>query len=535
MTLERSPEPRTSGKGSTLLLIAVVIVILAGGGAFFIFESSEKGSGEGQESPGASSESTSENRDTATVPEPGDTPHPATVSPSGEPNSAAGPSSLNGATSEPKDPDAAKLQKYSGVIANTLGESLAGVVIQSGPYTRPDEITATSDDEGAFTIELPVDQSPTVRMSHPGYFKQIVELERARELSIPYLLFRGGLIRGRVQGPIVVEGGDIKTQPTAGVLLEFAGMEGWFDEVTTDADGKYEITAPFGPVIITARTPLYRDEQILDVEASRKDIVEHDITLQPGIRLEAVLFGVGEAVGDAHVRVFTDLGLEGEGRSTPLGKATFDGLTPGQGKVVVVKSGYRAELHALVLGDNRPLVRRPISLDPSSPWSLEVVDSNGNARPDAMVRIRLDRIELVTAPAGDAKALDILGRDRHYQIDISAPDAPRTRVRFRIPTEGPPVLKVRLPRGGRIEGIVVDPNDRPIAGASILIAPTGGANSTQGPPRLTSTSLDGSFRTELFAPGPYRVQAHHPKIGRAAIDTRVIEGEDRDVGKIKVE
>ena len=534
--METSMQSRETAKSSIAVIGAIVIVVLVGAGVYYKIESSTSTGGieeSGKTGENGTSGNGAIDPPTGSAAGGGGTEE---ITPAANTGSTdIGSSDIGTDAPDPELPPAIAVRTYHGKVVDPLGEELTGVSIRSGPFTTPDEATATTDAEGRFTISILADLQPLVRMSHPGYFQQIVELEKGREPSIPYLLFRGGLIRGRVEGPIVVEGGAIENAPVPDVVLEFAGMEGWFDQVTTDDDGRYEMTAPFGPVVITVRTVAYRDEQILDVESSREKVVEHDILLVPGIRLEVVLFGIGEAVADAHLRVFTGRGLEGEGRSNALGKAAFTGLTPGRGKVVVVSPGYRAEMHALILGENRALIRKPISLDPSTPWTLEVVDSDGNARPDANVRIKLDRIELVNALAGDSKALDILGRERNYAIDITAPDAPRTRVRFRIPTEGPPLLRVRLPRGGRFAGVVVDTLDRPIAGAGVLITPTGGTDSAQGPPRLTSTSLDGSFRTELFAPGPYRVQVQHPKLGRSSVDTRIVEGEDRDVGKIKIE
>jgi hypothetical protein len=429
-------------------------------------------------------------------------------------------------------PDVIETDLYRGEVTDGLGKMIRAATISSGPFPSDDEIVVQTDKRGAFEILLPTDQSAIVRIEAPGYYRQVVELERAPE--IPYLLFIGGKIRGVVRGPTIVDEKVVET-PVPETRIEAAGLEGWFHEVTTDAEGRYSITAPPGALVLTVRSDEYQDLQLLDVEALRDGEVERDILLEPGIRLELTLFGDGEMVGDAHVRAITDMGQEGEDRTDGIGKLSFDGLAPGKGRLVIVKPGYQAKLHTLVLGDNRSLIRTPVTMVRSTPYRLEVVDAEGNARLDASVRIKLDRLELVVAAAGDSEALQILGPDRVYSFEVVAPGSPRVRMRFKIPINGPPLLRVVLPKGGRFRGRVVDTRDHPVAGAGVLISSVGSREDVMGTPRLTSTAVDGSFRTELFAPGSYRIQVHHPKLGRVGVETRMLEGEDKDVGTIRFE
>ena len=60
----------------------------------------------------------------------------------------------------------------------------------------------------------------------------------------------------------------------------------------------------------------------------------------------------------------------------------------------------------------------------------------------------------------------------------------------------------------------------------------------EGPEDIALNDPTGFFQTrlsELFAPGSYRIQVHHPKLGRVGIETRILEGEDKDVGTIRFE
>ena len=522
--------PGSSPRGP-LLAIGVTLLILGAIGAILATLPSEEERNRPPMVPGNSSSPTK-------PPAPEDNP-PADPNASSE-NTSPETSSTIPSPLVPDAPDAADLIAYRGRVSSPSGELIAGVTVLSGPEPSIHQRSAETDEKGRFTIDLPANEPPIVRMSAPGYYRQKVELEREREDDLPYLLFRGGLISGTVTGPKYVdERRGFETEPGAGVTLEFAGRAGWSDSVTTGANGAYSITAPFGAVVIHVRSDRFRDQQILDVEALRTQDVTHDIQLTPGIQLDVVLFGSqpnGEKkiVPEANVRAFTGMGLEGEATSSTAGKATISGLTPGPGRIVVVRSGYRAELHSLVIEGEPALVRRPVHLDPSTPWQLEVVDTAGNPRPDAEVRISFQRIELLKTTAGNSEALDILGRDRRYRIDITAKDAPRTQRRFRIPSSGPAKLRVVLPKGGRFTGKALDDRGRPVAGAGVLISPTGGPEAGQGPPRLATTTIDGSFRTELCAPGPYRVQIQHPQLGRTTVEARIVDGEDHAVGDLQL-
>jgi len=416
---------------------------------------------------------------------------------------------------------------YRGVISDAISGPIAGAGVRSGPFRTAEENRTNTDARGSFEILLPRGIKPIVRIEAPGYYQQVVELEL--DTDVPYLLFRGGLISGAVTGPVALEDRTVIEATVAGVSIEFAGVEGWFQETKTDEAGRYSMTAPPGPLVLTVRASDYSDQQILDLKAIREGETVKDIQLQPGCLVEVVLFGDNEIVTDARVRALTEFGIEADVISDSSGRATLTGLTYGNARIIVVRSGYQALFHSLILGQNRQLIRRPINLVRSTPWSIEVVDTAGNPRSDALVRISAERQELVSTTAEDQAGLDILGAGTTYSVDVNAPDVARHRIQYRIPESGPAVLRVVLHRGGRFSGTVVDNQDRPVGGAGVLITP---ANSNQGPPRLTTTALDGAFSTELFTPGGYRVQVHHPRLGRSLIESVIVDGENQPLGKI---
>jgi len=415
-------------------------------------------------------------------------------------------------------------------VSDALARPIPGVTVTAGATPADEERVVRADDGGRFEIELPIGERPFVRIEAPGHPRLVVELER--EPRVPYLLFRGGVVRGTVRGaaPGAVSGAP--PVPLPGVRIEVAGTEGWGGEVTTDAEGRYSVTAPQGAIVLTVRSPAHRDAQILDVEAVRDGEVVRDLLLEPGIEVEAIVLADGAPLADAWVRMLTDLGEEASGRTDGIGRILLGGLSPGNGRLVVAHPGYRAELNPFEITEGSPRIRRTVTLERCAPFTLEVVDSAGKPRPDAMVRIRLDQLELVTAAAGDHHALQVLGRERAYSLDVAAADTPRVRVRYRIPADGPALLRVILPAGGRFRGAAVDPRGDPVGGAGVLIISLGATDESWGTPQLTTTAVDGTFRSELLAPGSYRVQLHHPHLGRASVDTSLVEGVDRDLGKL---
>jgi len=425
---------------------------------------------------------------------------------------------------------------YTGRITDPLYEPISGVTIASGPFPHPAEIRATSTEDGTFAITLPDETPPIVRMAHANFYQQTVELEEEGEL--PYLLFRGGVLRGRITGPELDKQRNTIVTPVPGVRLEFAGKDGWFAEAVTDGEGAYSITAPPGPLVLTIRSDAYRDEQILDLEVDRREERVRDFELTPGVRLEVILFA-DVIVSEARITIHTGMGVEGAGAVDSMGKASFPGLTPGPGHAVVVAPGYASTIHPVLLAENRPLVRRPIDLAPSAPWVLSVVDASGAPRPDAEVRIRardqdLRNPELVRTRVDDLRALDVLAPGETYLIEASAPGTARVRETLRMPESGTARLELVLRVGGSLRGRIIDPGGSPVPGASVLIAPEGADARRRGPPRLTTTSGKGAFSTERFLPGGYSVQLSHPQIGRAARSIEIRDGEDLDLGPIEL-
>lgn len=432
-------------------------------------------------------------------------------------------------------PDGPPPVTYRGEVADALGDPIAGATVTPSPPPEDPAPIVRTDESGAFEIGLPPDRPPVVTIEAPGHPRRTIELET--DPPIPYTLYRGGTIRGTVMGRTIGDDGAVsEPAPVPDAMLEVAGLEGWMVETSADAAGRYEMTAPVGPVVVTVRSRRHADLRVLDIEVERDETITRTISLGPGITLDVAVLGDGQPLVGAEVRAITDLGEEGAGTTNPVGRIEFHGLTPGRGTLVIVRPGYRAETHAVKLAIEDAGIamrlRQQVPLEPAVRWDLTVVDAAGEPVPDAEVRIREGRLELLRAPVSDTAGLQVLGPDRTYSVEVSAPDRPRVTVRHRITTE--PDLRVVLPRGGRFTGRVVDDRDRAVSTADILIVPVGGPSAQQGAPRLVRARLDGTFRSELLVPGPYRVQVTDSRLGRVAADAAIEDGSDSALGDMRL-
>ncbi|HIA27416.1 MAG TPA: carboxypeptidase regulatory-like domain-containing protein, partial [Planctomycetes bacterium] len=322
-------------------------------------------------------------------------------------------------------------------------------------------------------------------------------------------------------------------EPVPGASLEIAGGEGWFDRVTADDGGEYRFDAPPGPVVVTVRSDTCGDQRIHDLVIRRDEEIRHDVLLHRGCRVELIVMSSAGATAGAATRVMvTALDERVESVSGEDGHAIHDGLTPGPGKYAVVASGFREVAVDILIPASRTLVRKPIFLERAPTWSLEVVDPEGKAMPEAFVIIRRDRDPIVSARAKEKEKLQVLDPTRTYSIEVSAEGFARVRKSLEIDADGSTTLGVQLMRGGRISGRMLDFRQQPVPGAQVLISSRNLPPGDKPVARLTTTARDGSFRTTRFAPGSYRVQMSTPRLGRVSVDIVIRDGEDSILGNI---
>ncbi|MFY9343279.1 MAG: carboxypeptidase regulatory-like domain-containing protein [Planctomycetota bacterium] len=284
-------------------------------------------------------------------------------------------------------------------------------------------------------------------------------------------------------------------------------------EVTTGADGRYEMHVPAPGYPLTVRAAGYRERLVqgyLPGDAMRH---EFDVELVPGAQLVGrVVDGDGRPVEGAKVRASgafhgVDSGADG----------TFvvDGMAAGHNHAVVVtKKGYQ-RARAFGTAGGEPLA---IVLLPGLTVALRVVDP-------AAAPIVGATVHLVPQPMSAWTRLGITGLDGRFAVTELSKEAVELVVeKAGFVTARRPVaageasgeLVVTLAPGQAISGQVVDAAGQPIAGASIRCE-RGGASVDRRDGRAdqravgsqVSSDADGRFEVTGVPPEPCTLFAHH--------------------------
>jgi hypothetical protein len=182
-----------------------------------------------------------------------------------------------------------------------------------------------------------------------------------------------------------------------------------------------------------------------------------DIRLQPGVTLRAVTVDAGTGQPVADVRLWNWQHKDVEGRSNAKGELAIAEMLPGRFDFAVEAAGYARWWSDGALSEWN---RRQFSMRPGSIWQ---------------------------------RNFDYL------DFDLKLEMAPVTIV---------------LEKGVRITGRVLDPEGKPVAGATVAPALTGSGNSLTGDTRFSiGTKPDGTFEVLLPASGnaQYNLMAHDGK------------------------
>ncbi len=284
-------------------------------------------------------------------------------------------------------------------------------------------------------------------------------------------------------------------------------------ETTTDAMGDFRITASEairGESLIVFTKPQFTDlvREVRLGESDRPPFVGD--MLHGNLALEGrVLSAVGQRpISGARV-VFQGVAFERETLSSEEGEFEISGLSPGDGELVVMASGF---------GRERINVRVPtpddavVHLKPERIIHLQVVDDLGNA-------IRGVTVECLDAPRGDFRTV-VTGPDGRVDIgglhfDASTPVLLLTH-EGHVSTNGPgerinlPLLEMEsqyrmvLQRAGTIAGRITDAQSRdPVYGARVFA----GESYSDYAPRVWSDVV-GEFSLSGVRPGSAVVTVH---------------------------
>ncbi len=377
---------------------------------------------------------------------------------------------------------------------------------------------AISDAAGRFLVSNAPERVRSMAVRAQGYADQV-----SAGLRTSWMLERGGTVEGRV---IAEDGASISA-----AIVQVGDRQ-----TTTGERGQFSlVTLAPGDAVVIARTPTGHvgSARVVVASGAIRPIVIR-------VRQSALISGVvndqvsGRAVAGARIHIYqgTSFTLSPTSVSFTVvsdrtGRFTLGGLLPGLYTMETIRLGYnrlvRPELR-LVSGANAAIA---IALPPEARIAGRVVDERGQPIPGATISavhpspleqvarmLRSGRTQNQTAMS-DASGRFILrglAAGRGLRLEAAAPEF--AVARFGGVDVEPGTVRsdivLTLQRGLPLVGFVVDPGDRPVAGAAVRymrLEETGGmplqAPIQERPPVAAYTDANGQFVVSGLAAGRY--------------------------------
>jgi hypothetical protein len=262
----------------------------------------------------------------------------------------------------------------------------------------------------------------------------------------------------------IVRGPDGKPAANARIRVDQGPKSGeggiitnvWTD-TRSDASGHYRLYVEPDAYAFLVDAPGIGNARLPKTAIAHGQARTFDIRLQPGITFRAVTVDAETGQPVAGVRLWNWQHKDVEGRSDGKGEVAITDMPPGRFEFEVEAAGYT----------------RWWSDDAQSEWN---------------------RRQLSMRPGSDwQRNFD------HLDFDLKSEMAP---------------VKIVLEKGVRITGRVLDPDGKPVAGATVAPALAGSGNSLTGDTRFSvETKPDGTFEMLLPASGKaqYNLMAHDGK------------------------
>lgn len=422
------------------------------------------------------------------------------------------------------------------------------------------------DAEGRFELALPgeLDGVVHVEILIPGHIRGVLEADlstqSAGELSLPTVaLGPGHTITGQTL--------DARGSPLAGVHVQALPQPSLDEPIpwrtTSDAEGRFEFTTlPYGPISLRAIKPGFA---LSVVEA----IAPEDAVLMV---LDRLFDLEGTVVADAELLRRAIVRLEGSSVwpaiEQPLaadGSFRFERLPDGvYGVEVTVPAAEPGgqEFASVPLENITPDLRINVALVPAYRVPVRVVDPDGEPVARARVTLGYSQLGMLQKTAetdadGRARVGPVVPGPYFVQADADG-FLPPEPVEVEVGMQGLSEIDEQvlvLIRPAKIEGIVVDEDERPVAGAEVMIdsevafsvgegdtrrqmfavaigASEGSLGVTRGEvPDIplfpedehggsigsVLTDADGRFEVSLLLPGDYRIWATHGQHAASAV------------------
>ncbi|MFV8755777.1 carboxypeptidase regulatory-like domain-containing protein [Nannocystaceae bacterium ST9] len=336
------------------------------------------------------------------------------------------------------------------------------------------------DERGGYRLELEpaVVGTVAVELIIPGHLRGVVEVEVASPIPEPAIVVPTVALGPgfRIAG-LTLDG---RGQPLADVNVQ-AQPQPSLDEpepwrTRSDGEGRFEFTTlPYGPISLRAIRPGFA-LAVVEAIAPEDEVL---LILDALIDLEGSVVASPELLARAKVR------LEGssvwpalERPLDPAGAFVFEGLPDGiygvEVQVLAEQPGER-EWASIPLENVTPDLRVSLALIEAFRVPVRVVDGEGLPIADARVTIGYGQLGMLqkialTEGGGQASAGPVVPGPYLLWADADG-YLPSLPVELDIGDEGfvgeAPTLV--LVRPARIEGLVVDADDRPVAGAEVLL------------------------------------------------------------------
>jgi beta-lactamase regulating signal transducer with metallopeptidase domain len=338
--------------------------------------------------------------------------------------------------------DKAAVGELTGVVVDEQGQPLADVIVDAYDWYPGNETKTGAD--GTFRLKrFDRNEKPYVRFRKPGYSPELNMRQPTGVGGLVIALGKNTFFEGKVRGP--------DGQPAKGAVIRAnqgqRHMEGgvvtdiWTETKADDA-GNYRLFVQPDEYAFEVKAEgvgtARLDKRLIPFGAHEK----LDIELKPGVTFRAKIVDAnsGEPVKGVKLWNWQHKGVQGI--SDEQGLVTISELLPGPFQFQVSLKGYP----------------RWWSPDAISPWSKKSID-----KPELHWQRNFDRLDFEMKP-------------------------------------GMEPVTIEIEKGVQIRGRVVDPDGKPVAGATVAPALTGTGNSLTGDTRFSVRSnKDGTFEMELPA------------------------------------
>jgi RNA polymerase sigma factor (sigma-70 family) len=363
-----------------------------------------------------------------------------------------------------KGPDKVAADELAGVVVDAAGKPLEGVHVHVWDWFPTYQTTTGKD--GVFRIKG-LDRESTgapakveVRFQKAGYSPETFIWAPAGASGWVVSLDQKTYLEGTVRGP--------DGKPAAGARIRAdQGPRGHsngilphiWTETQADASGHYRLYLQPDEYELTVKAPGRGVARLPRKTIAHGKAYQLDIPLEKGVAFRAVAVDATTGKPVPNVRLFYWQEKDIDGRTDARGEVTIGDMLPGRFQFWVEAGGYARW------------------------WSEDAVNE--------WCRKKIDNAQL------------------HWQRNFDFLD-------FDLRPGMAPV-KIELEKGVRIRGRVVDPEGKPVAGATVAPALTGTGNSLTGDTRFSAeTKADGTFDVLMPASNEarYNLVAHDGKYGQ---------------------